>query len=216
MMDLNFPNSAGLLLLSVAISVPTFAAPPDFNLIEMTYERLDFSKFEADYRPAGLSIGGSKELASNWFVFGSYAYRDGQPGLARVADGFYAYETTIVDLGAGYHRDISDHIGLFAAASYINAGVSLFGGIAGRPLSVDQEGYSLTVGIRGNVTERLELSGHVGAVDVGDYPVGFVSSSTAIGFGAHFGLTSNLGWLANWEANMEGDNSLSFGVRLGF
>ena len=216
MMDLHFRNSAGLLLLSVAISAPTLAAPPDYNLFEMTYERLDVFKFEADYRPGGLSIGGSKELAGNWFVFGSYTYVDGEPGLARVADGFYAYETRIVDLGAGYHRDISDDIGFFAAVSYTNAGVSLFGGIAGRPLSVEQEGYSLTVGIRGNVTERLELSTHIGVVDVGDYPVGFVSSSTAIGFGAHFGLTSNLGCLANWEANVEGDNSLSFGVRLSF
>lgn len=155
---------------ALILSAAALAETPSYNYIEGVYQRVDL---DDDFGPSidgdGFGIGGSYELAENWHIFGGYS-----------TTGFdFGIDLNELAIGGGYHADISDTTSFYANLAYVRAEVdaSGFG-------SVDDNGYGLMVGLRGMVTERLELDGNLGYVDLGDG-----SDGTALGASALYAFT---------------------------
>ncbi len=165
----------------LTISAAVLAETPSYNYIEGSYQRVDL---DIDFGPSvdgdGFGIGGSYELAENWHIFAGYS-----------TIGFdFDIDLNELAVGAGYHADISDNTSFYANLAYVSAEIDVVG--FG---SVDDNGYGVMVGLRGMVTDRVELDGSLSYVDLGDGADG-----TALGGSALYAFS----------------DSLSAGVTLGF
>lgn len=166
-------KSCGLILLLLA--APTFAADISYNFIEARYQEIDvdggvFGGFDID--GDGYGIGGAFELNENWFLAASYGKADFDFGV----------DLDEIMLGAGYHVPISDNADFYGMFSYINSELS-----AGGPVSVDEDGYAATIGVRGMIGDRFELTGSLAYVDFGDG-----GDTTAFGAGALYNFSDVL------------------------
>jgi opacity protein-like surface antigen len=160
------------LALVLAIS-PAFADGLSYNYIELGYQNAEFDEDIGglDVDGDGYGIRGSFEVGESWFIAASYSALDFDFGV----------DLDRLGIGAGFHMPISDRVDFFAALSFLTfeASASGFG-------SVDEDGYGVNAGLRGLVTDKLELNGHVAYSDLGDDMDG-----TAIGAGALYNLTDN-------------------------
>jgi len=162
------------LLLGTALvfaSSSVFADGPSYNFIQVGYQeaKLDDDFFDID--GDGFGIGGSFEIAENWFIIAGYS-----------SLGFdFGVDLDQLSVGGGYHVGISDRTDVFATLSYLSAEVSAsgFG-------SIDEDGYGVSVGLRSMLSDEFELNGSVGYSDLGDGADG-----TAFGIGALYSFTSN-------------------------
>lgn len=188
-----FRKFLGVSLLVMA--APAFAADINYNFVELGYQKIDFDE---DPLPGisvdgdGYGIAGSFEVAESWFVGVGYAQADFDFGI----------DFNTLSLGLGWHTAMSDRADFFAVVSYeqAEAEASGFG-------SVDDSGYGLTIGIRGMVSDSVELAGSLGYVDFGDGGDG-----TAVGLGALYNFTEN--FAAGVQANFDEDvTAYGLGVR---
>ncbi len=164
----------------LALAAPAMAGDLSYSFVQGGYQRIDIDDdliggIDGD----GFDIGFSFEVGENFFVAGSY-------GTAELdTDAFFGltvdYDQT--DIGLGYHGAISDKTDFYGVLSWVKveASISGFG-------SEDDDGFGLTVGMRSMVTDKVELEGHLGYVDLGDS-----GDSTAIGVGAIYEFTPNFG-----------------------
>jgi len=167
---------------ALSVSAAALAETPSYNYIEGFYQRVDLDDdFGFNIDGDGFGVGGSYEIAGNWHVFGGYSTF----GLD------FDIDLNELAVGAGYHTDISDAASLYANLAYINAEIDVLG--FG---SVDDNGYGVMVGVRGMVSERLELDGNLSYVDLGDG-----SDGTALGASALYALsdTFSLGLTAGLD-----------------
>ena len=74
---------------------------------------------------------------------------------------------------------MSQNADFFATLSYVSAEVSAsgFG-------SADEDGFGVSIGLRGMVAEQVELAGSIGYVDLGD-----AGDGTSIGASAYYNFT---------------------------
>ncbi len=145
-------KSLGILLLVAA--VPAVAGDLSYNYIEAGYQRIEIDDVAGiDVDGDGFGIGGSFEIGDDWFVRAGYSTADFDFGID--------LDQTV--LGVGYHADISPNTDVFATVNYVRAEVSAsgFG-------SVDDDGFGISVGVRGMLTEQVELTGSLGYVDLDD------------------------------------------------
>jgi hypothetical protein len=161
----------GLALL-MAMS-PAFADGLSYNYIELGYQNAelddDFGGTSVD--GDGYGIRGSYEVGESWFIAASYGTLDFDFGV----------DLDQLAIGGGYHTALSDRTDVFAALSYISAEVSASGFN-----SLDEDGYGVVVGLRGLVSDKVELRGTIAYSDLGDGVDG-----TAFGAGALYSFTDN-------------------------
>lgn len=160
----------GLTLLMLA--APALAADISYNYIEAGYQEIEIDGGfvgGADIDGDGYGLGVSFELNENWFIAASYAKADFDFGV----------DLDQLSVGAGYHVPISENADFYGALSFVRAEASAsgFG-------SVDDDGYSATIGLRGMIGERFELNGSLAYVDFGDG-----GDTTAFGAGALYSFT---------------------------
>ena len=76
---------------------------------------------------------------------------------------------------------MSDNSDFYALLQYVQAEVSIdgFG-------SADEDGFGATIGLRGMVSDKVELGGSIGYVDLGD-----AGDGTAIGANMLYNFTQN-------------------------
>jgi len=157
-------------MLALSVS-PAFAGGLSYNFVELGYQNAeldgDFAGISVD--GDGYGISGSFEVGESWFILASYDTLDFDFGV----------DLDQLSIGGGFYMDLSDRADFYAALSYIQAEVSAsgFG-------SADEDGYGVTVGMRGMVTDKVELSGSLSYSDLGDGADG-----TAFGAGALYSLT---------------------------
>ncbi len=143
-------KSLGILLLVAA--APAIAGDLSYNYIEAGFQRIEFDDVAGvDVDGDGFGIGGSFELNDDWFIRAGYSTADLDFGID--------LDQTI--LGIGYRADISPATDVFATVSYVRADVSAtgFG-------SFDDDGFGISVGVRGMLTDKVELSGSIGYIDL--------------------------------------------------
>ena len=157
----------------VLFAVPAFAADLNYNYLELGYQRIDLDDDLANVDGDGFGIAGSFEVGDNWFVGASYAQASFDFGI----------DLDQLGIGLGYHTSISNNTDFYGSLQWVRAEVSAdgFG-------SADEDGFGATIGLRGMVGDKVELSGHVGYVDFGDG-----SDGTAVGAGLLYNLTDNVG-----------------------
>lgn len=94
----------------------------------------------------GLEGGGSFTVARNLHVFASYQDWELNSNVDR----------SILQIGAGYHWDISNNLDLVVALAYADSKLDTPG-----PGNIDDNGAILSAGLRGWITNTVELSGTI-------------------------------------------------------
>ena len=156
----------------VLFAVPAFAADLSYNYVELGYQRIELDDDFVDVEGDGFGIAGSFEVGDNWFVAAGYSQADFDFGID--------YDELAV--GFGYHVGISDNADFYGSLSWVRAEASFDG------FSADEDGVGATIGLRGMVGDNVELSGHVGYVDLGDD-----SDSTSVGASLLYNVTESVG-----------------------
>ena len=165
-----------LALTLLALAAPAMAGDLSYTFVQGGYQRIDFDDdFIGSVDGDGFGLGFSFEVGENFFIAGSYgtAELDTDDILGRTVD----YDRT--DVGLGCRGAVADKTDFFGIVSWVKAEASTsgFG-------SQDDDGYGLTVGLRSMVTDKVELEGHLGYVDLGDSGDG-----TSVGVGALYEFT---------------------------
>lgn len=166
-----FRKLLGLTL--VLVLSPAMADGLSYNYIQLGYQKADLDDDLAGISidGDGYGISGSFEVGESFFIGAGYSALDFDFGV----------DLDQLSIGGGYHTGLSDRSDFFATISYIRAeaSVSGFG-------SLDEDGYGVSVGIRGLLTDNVELNGSIAYSDLGDGADG-----TAFGVGALYSFTEN-------------------------
>lgn len=178
--------------LALALTLPFAAGAADlsWDYVDVRYTGYEEPGADGD----GFGIAGAFSVNDQWYALGAY------DDLGLEAFGFDV-DVSMWRLGMGYHAPIDGSVHGFAEVTYEAIEVSVLG------FSADDNGYGVRFGLRGMVTDALELSGGLRYVDVG-------SSDTLISLGAVYNVTETVALTANFE---DGDSSLwGIGARFSF
>jgi opacity protein-like surface antigen len=128
------------------------------------YARADVAGETGD----GFGIGGAIALSDNWHLFAGY------DNLGFDLD----IDLSSASAGVGFNTPISEAIDVVAQVAYLYAK-------AESPVdSVDDDGYSLGVGLRAWVSDNIELDGSIAYAEFGDG-----DGDTSFGVGAQYYFT---------------------------
>ena len=163
----------------VMLAFPAFAGDISYNYVQLGYEKIEIDDIQpgVNVDGDGFGVGGSFEVGENWFVAVSYSQADFD---ADVGFGI-SVDFDQINAGVGWHTTMSNNSDFYALLQYVQAeaSVSGFG-------SVDEDGIGATIGIRGMVTDKVELGGSIGYVDLGD-----AGDGTSFGANALYNFTPN-------------------------
>ena len=143
----------------------------------------------------GFQLRGSFAVNDNWFVEFDYGTLSTDPS---------GVDINSMSLLAGWHGEL-----VYAKFGYES--LELDAGAGG---SVDDSGYNLDFGVRSMVSDAIELNGHVGYSDLGNF-----DTFTNYGFGALWTFGDNMGVTFNYDMHSGDGVDLStygFGFRLNF
>ncbi len=98
----------------------------------------------------GLEGGGSFTVAPNFHVFAAYQDWELNDNVDR----------SILQVGAGYHWDIANNLDLVVALAFADSELDTPG-----PGKIDDDGLILSAGLRGWLTNAVELSGMISLDD---------------------------------------------------
>lgn len=157
-----------ILTLFVTLIAPAMAAEPSYNYIEAGYQKVEVDvggglNVDGD----GYGVGGSFEVGDSFHVFGGYSSSNFD----------FDVDLDEFSLGAGYHAAISNNVDALLEVAYVSAKASAFG------VSVDEDGYAASLGVRGFLGDSLELTGSVAYTDIGG------SGDTSLGLAGWYYLT---------------------------
>lgn len=172
---------AGLALAPLASQ----AESPSYSYIEGGYVRTNIDGIDKD--ADGFLVRGSVELPHDFFLFASY-----------IDQGVYGIDIQQYGVGAGYAWSMTDTTDLYGKVGYVKAEADYAG------FGLDDDGYSLGIGIRSFVTKNLELEAAVNYVDLSDS-----GDDTTFGAGARWYFTEN--FAMGIEAQV-GDDATTYGI----
>jgi len=171
-------KSLGILLLVAATPA---VADISYNYIDLGVQRIELDVPGADVDGDGFAIGGSFEIADDWFVQAGFGTADFDFGVD--------FDQTV--LGLGYKSSISQTNDVFATVSYVRAELGPF----------DNDGFGISVGVRAMLTENFELNGSIGYVDLDESGDG---TSVAAGGLYNFSETFALGFGIDIDEDVTG------------
>ena len=131
------------------------------------------------------------------FLVGSFANQEAD--LELFGD---TAESDTISIGVGYHSPINENTDFVGSAQYIDYEADIYG------TEVDDDGYSLSGGIRSMVSDTVELSAGVMHVSDGD------DSETGITLGAAVNVSASIALIVNY-LNIDSDDAIGLGVRFG-
>jgi len=174
------------------------AAPLAAMAEDMSYNYVDLAYVDQDIDGVGPSadgfgLRGSIGFAENWLAFAEYTSTSVQGvDIEQIAVGF------------GGHYGLTDQLDLVGRVGYFE--INLDSG----PLSADDDGYLLDLGLRGRVTEGVEVEGGVRYTDLSE---GGDDTALFVGGRFHFNKTWAVG--AEYQSGDDLSNLLAY-VRASF
>ena len=166
--------------------------------LSYSYVQVEYVSVEIDNGPDGdgLGIAGSVEVGSQVHILASYGKTD--------FDSFFGVtvESTAWLAGVGYHKDIAEKASFFGEVAYVD--VELDSNIG----DVNDDGYSVAIGIRGLVASKIELIGGISYVNLSD-----AGDDTAYSAGIRFNVTNTVSLGAGYTTSNDRD-AVSVGVRI--
>jgi hypothetical protein len=137
----------------LALSTTAQAETPSYNYGTLGWQTVSLDDGALDVDGDGFGIGGSFEVGDNWHIVGGYS-----------SIGFdFGIDLNTLSVGGGYHTAISDTTSFYANLLWLNSEADAGGG-----LSFDDDGFGIGIGLRSNITDRVELEGGLSHVDYGD------------------------------------------------
>lgn len=163
------------------------AEGPGYSYVEGGYVRTNIDGIGKD--ADGFVVRGSVELPRDFFLFASY-----------IDQGVYGIDIKQYGVGAGYAWSMTDTTDLYGKVGYAKAeaDADAYG------FGLDDDGYSLGVGIRSLVTKNVELEASINYVDLSDS-----GDDTTFGAGARWYFTEN--FALGIEAQV-GDDATTYGI----
>lgn len=168
-------------MLAFGAAGPTLAADLSYTYVEGAYVNSEVDDFDLD--GDGYSLFGSVGFWKNFFGFAGYSDSDYDGGVG----------SQFLELGAGAHWSLSPAWDAVGAVAYVDADVDVsgFG-------SASADGYMLAAGLRGRVTQAIELFADVEYVDLGN------TDDTGFVIGGRYYLTDAFALGANIGDNGDG------------
>jgi len=186
-------NRKALSIALLLLAGPAMAADISYNFAQVGYQwtTLEDVLPGLDVDGDGFGVGGSFEVGDSWFIQASY----------QQASFDFGVDFDQLSAGVGYHVAMTPNADFFAVLSYVAVEASVSGPVSG---SASENGYGATIGVRAMVTEKLELDGTIGYVDLGDG-----ADSTTLGAAAIYNFTDifSLGVDVGFE-----DDAVSYGL----
>lgn len=157
-------------LLMLAVSSVHAAEGPRWDSVSLTHQTVDV---EGD-KLKGFGFGGTKELAPNAFITGSYA---------SASDSYYGIkvEYNTLSAGFGYKKALSATTDFYGVISYED--VEFKASYLSSSDTGNESGYGLAAGLRSMLTDKFELYGGLKFVDIGE------ESETALSVGGLYNFT---------------------------
>lgn len=134
----------------LALAGPALAQGISYNYIEGSYQRVELDDSLVDVDGDGFGIGGSFAVNDSWHIFGGYDATDFD----------FDVELDELVLGGGFRTALSNTADFVARFAYVRFDVS------SAFASVDDDGFGLSVGLRGMVADNVELAGFIDYVDL--------------------------------------------------
>jgi hypothetical protein len=129
-----------------------------YSYAEGGFGVVDFDALSED--GDGYFLGGSIGFGTNWLGFAEYSVASFDEAGADV-------DVDEIQLGFGGHWPMSKGVDFVGKLAYVDQSVDVsvpgFGSA-----SADENGYMLSAGVRGVAFDRLDLTGEIQYVDVGD------------------------------------------------
>jgi len=171
---------------------------PSFNFAEVGYTTQEHDAVGGD--ASGFELAGSYDLEGDFYLAGSYLSTSDR-GL----------DLGLTTFGGGYQFGLTDSTVMYAQLDYARV-------IFDRPNAgeFDSNGYQISVGVRSNVTEAIELKGAVKFLNAGNVDSTYGDfNPTYIELGASYLFTDELSVYADYENESDSDR-YSFGLRYNF
>ena len=177
------------------MAAPVLADGPSYNYVQASYQRADLDEqFGIDIDGDGFGLSGSVDVGEDFHLFGGYQQFD------------FDFDVDLDEfaLGLGWHPAISETTDLVLTLAYVNAEAEAPG------ISVDEDGYSASVGVRSMLSRNFELAGSIVYTDIGSG-----DGDTSVAGQAWYNLTESFAVGAGIEAD---DDVVIYGagVRLYF
>ena len=185
--------TAGIAAASIAASSQALADHPSFNFVDLGYIKADVSPVNAD----GIGIGASFEIDDT--LFWEVGYAD----ISTDGNNFFnSADIETYNIGIGARTALNAKTSLYGVASLVRGE-----GSSGSSNASDT-GYGLEAGVRGYVSESIELEGGVTFVDI------FDDSDTTAHVEGIFHINESFALTAG--STLESDNIYSIGARFHF
>jgi hypothetical protein len=139
-----------LLILLLALSATAGAQGFAYNYLQVSYGAVSFDDSIVDVDGDGLGISGSYGFHPDFYFAGDY----------QTADMDFGVDLNILEIAVGYHTPLSDQLDLTAQLGYVDAEVEAagFG-------SADDDGLMIGAGVRGALSDSVELNGGIDYID---------------------------------------------------
>jgi hypothetical protein len=184
-------RNLGLALALATLSVPALASDgPSYSYADLGYVDSDIG-ISGD----GFQLRGSYAVNDAFFLFGQYSDTS--------YDNFFDLGVGELRLGFGWHTPMSDRADFVAALNFERVDIDTSVG------SADDTGFGLKLGVRGKLSDALEVNTHVRHANYGQG-----ASDTLFGIGGAFALNDRFSVVLEIE---QGDSdTLMLGARWGF
>lgn len=189
------PSISAAILAGVAFSglaTSVNAADFSYNYLEGAYESIDLDGPDADV----FRLSGSYELTPELNVIGEYATGDvDNPAGGADLD----FEETAI--GLGYHIGIAPLTDVTANVKLVNQDIDLAG---------DDTGYSVGVGVRHWLMDKIEVDANIDYIDVDD------NDDTRLKVGARYYINEAISGGVDYSTSSEDVDAVSGNIRWNF
>ncbi len=141
---------SALLITLFALSATAGAQGFGYSYLQASYGTVSFDDSIVDVDGSGFGVSGSYAFNEDFHIAGEY----------QTADMDFGVDLNILEVSVGYHTALSQKLDLTAKFGYLNAEIEAAG--VG---SSDDDGFLIGAGVRGALSDTVELNGGIDYID---------------------------------------------------